>query len=438
MLTARWILRSAREHQWHWARFAIGRDDRHGSAIHQQSRPAWGGNLPGKFAKWRLFTNALTAGQVQTLYNAMRVPPYITGQPAQAANGRTGRRLHQLGGGQWRFTAWPISGAPTGCPSPARLTRTWFLILWSPANAGYYYVVVTNNYGSVTSAVVSLTVNSAAGDYSRISRHPYQRVHLVFRSQSQPSRFQPVGAHPIYYCWFTNSVLDGAATDASLDDEQRASWQHNHLLHCEQFCGLGNKFVWSASVVAAPDAPYPQAVLTLNPIGYWRLNENPDDGNGNIGTLALDYAGGNDGLYTNVTLGNSGYKPDLDPSDTSAGVGTYDFVAVNVPVSYADQIGQNVDFAVPAGSNAEFSVETWVDLTANSGPQAAASFAKAPPMAARNSLSTPLARETSSGSLCGMPAGLNMPCPAGLRPPTARFIIWLVCATKPMVWCHFT
>ncbi len=119
--------------------------------------------------------------------------------------------------------------------------------------------------------------------------------------------------------------------------------------------------VWSASYVAAPAAPYPQAILSSQPAGFWRLNE-PDDGlgDGNPGAICNDYQGGNNGIYTNVYLGQPGYNP-LEPAETSAGFG----LGVIVD-SYVGQI-QGVDFAAANGVNAEFTVEAWVNGFGTSG-----------------------------------------------------------------------
>ena len=80
--------------------------------------------------------------------------------------------------------------------------------------------------------------------------------------------------------------------------------------------------VWAVSYLQAPIAPFPQAVLALQPIAYWRLNE-PDDQayDGNPGAICHDYQSGNDALYTNVylsnlTFGGTGYSPTTDPVST--------------------------------------------------------------------------------------------------------------------------
>ncbi len=124
------------------------------------------------------------------------------------------------------------------------------------------------------------------------------------------------------------------------------------------FVGSVTSMLWRASVIPVP-AAYPSNVLVLNPIGYWRMNDvnedGSDNGNGDDGYIANDYASGNSGIYTNVSLGNTGYNPSADPSDFSA---TFGFVSPYTN-NLAGQI-QGIDFAVTNGANAEFTVEAWV------------------------------------------------------------------------------
>ena len=65
----------------------------------------------------------------------------------------------------------------------------------------------------------------------------------------------------------------------------------------------------SVKYLPAPTAQYPQAVLALQPAAFWRLNEQPDNNNGDAGTIANDYESGNNGIYTNVVLPNRDIIP---------------------------------------------------------------------------------------------------------------------------------
>ncbi|MGH7952881.1 MAG: LamG-like jellyroll fold domain-containing protein, partial [Limisphaerales bacterium] len=336
-----------------------------------------GRQFAGQVCEVALFTNALTADQVQTLYNASGVAPYITGQPIDGGevNGGSGTYASfsvtadgssQLAY-QWYFnTSSNYSGATKLVDNATHYLDSTTIQLTvtnlAHADSGYYFVVVTNNYGSVTSVLASLTVDTAPTINSQLPV-PYTNLFTLFAGANPAFSVSTAGAQPIAYYWFTNGVLDAAATNSDM------VWSNVSTGFITNYCVVSNHLgsvtssVWTASVIEPPTAPYPTNVLAANPIGYWRLNE-PDDGNGdgNPGVISLDYAGGNDGIYTNVILGNSGYSS-TDPSDTSAEFGEYGssfFDNKYLINNYAGQV-QGIDFATPAGSNAEFTVEAWAN-----------------------------------------------------------------------------
>ncbi|HLZ54841.1 MAG TPA: hypothetical protein VKS19_10215, partial [Verrucomicrobiae bacterium] len=97
---------------------------------------------------------------------------------------------------------------------------------------------------------------------------------------------------------------------------------------------------------------YPLTVLSDNPSAYWRLDESG-------GNVAYDQVSGHDCLLTNVQLNASGYSP--ADADMAAIFGV--LAASNSYAGELDKSGSgiaNINFAQPAGSNAEFSVEAWV------------------------------------------------------------------------------
>jgi autotransporter-associated beta strand protein len=267
----------------------------------------------------------------------------------------------------------------------------------SPTLAQASYLLISTTAGGLISGTppTSVTVNglaNAPGTYGAylsiqggqlylvISQSPvilnqypvtYTNLFKLYKGANPTFSIATVsGAPPFTYQWYTNGVQDNAATGSSLQlTNVQSSFANDYCVVSNAYNPPATSFVWSASVIADPTnltgalAMYPSNVLSLNPIAYWRLNE-ADDGlsDGNPGALTHDYAGGNDALYTNVNLGESGYNPHRDPSDTSTLFGIY-----SGSNSYAGQIGENIDFGTPSGSNAEFSVETWVALNQNSG-----------------------------------------------------------------------
>lgn len=342
---------------------------------------ALGRQLEGNICEVALFGSSLNAGQILGLYNAGEMPPYISGQPAAAmanqgaafTNSATARGALPLAF-QWFDNGVALTG---------QTNTTLVLNPVQTSSGGNYYVVVTNAYGAVTSTVAALTVNSSP---TLMAQYPvtYTLPFTLYAGANPAFSVVASGAQPLVYYWTTNGVFDGAATNAGVVLSNVQAGSISAVCVVSNFVGSITSIVWSASVVADPPnpmfgglAPYPQAVLALNPIAYWRLNE-ADDGlnDGNPNLVCRDYAGGNDALYTNVNLGLPGYSLLGIDSETSALFGNY---AANF--SDASWVGSNVDFSVPAGGNGEFSVETWVSLTKNNStqPQGQGLVAKGPP-----------------------------------------------------------
>src|SRR6202012_5838032 len=171
----------------------------------------------------------------------------------------------------------------------------------------------------------------------------------------------PAG-EPVSYAWFTNGVGVANATNAAYQlANVPLAGPTNFYCRASTPAGVTTRLVWSVTYVTAPTAPFPQSVLALNPVAYWPLNET-DDGNndGNPGALALDYVGGNNGIYANTVLGQAGYDVSVDPTTTAALFGS-----LTATGSFASQIGTNIDFSGPAGSHAEFTIEAWVNGLGN-------------------------------------------------------------------------
>jgi hypothetical protein len=298
--------------------------------------------------------------------------PFITQQPVSplTVNGGTAFTTKvtvaaDTNGGplyyQWYFNDVPLTN---GVGISGADTNVLMLNPVIPTN-GNYYVIVTNNYGSVTSTVASVTVLTTPKITSPSS--PTNLVTLFagtasFVGSSPTFSVTALGAPPFSYYWQTNGVTVVGATNSSFT-----------ITNCQidsptNFtCIVSNTFgeatnIWIATYIATPTAPYPQAVLTSQPLDFWRLNE-PDNGlsNGNTNIVANDYESGNNGVYTNVNLGSTGYNP-AESAETAPTFGPH-----GINNSYAGGI-QQVDFAVTNGANAEFTVEAWAN---GSGPAGA-------------------------------------------------------------------
>src|SRR5439155_1037241 len=141
---------------------------------------------------------------------AVNFPPSITNQPvAQSVIVSSNTMFTVTAGGtaplayQWRFNTTNNLGGATN----ASLTVTNA----QATNAGNYTVVVTNNFGSITSSPAALTVNFAPN----ITNQPATQGVLV--GSNATFTVLAGGTAPLAYQWRfnTNNILSGA-TSASL------------------------------------------------------------------------------------------------------------------------------------------------------------------------------------------------------------------------------
>lgn len=170
----------------------------------------------GSVAQVAVFSSALTAAQVQTLYLAGELAPTITQQPQGITNGlgssvslavtATGNPafVYQWYQGTTKLTdvAGNISGSTTGT-----LTLTNAQV----ANSGNYTVVVTNNYGSVTSAVAVVSITPSP---DIVTQPPSNTV--VYAGNQLNFSITVVGATPLSYRWFQGASPIGGATASNV------------------------------------------------------------------------------------------------------------------------------------------------------------------------------------------------------------------------------
>lgn len=288
--------------------------------------------------------------------------------------------LAQAAGTSATLTGFAVGQAPlvlqwyfNGAPLPGQTNNTLTFSSLQSANSGSYYLVATDyqTSTSVTSAVTTVTVYTTPGILSTLPI-TYSNIlgtnFMTLYAGANPSFLvSATGVAPLTYQWFTNGVLDGAVSGSNVTLANVPAGTFNTYCVVADTYGSTTSAVWSASVLADPVgagdvglAPYPQTVLGLGPIAYWRLNEPDDDfgqgnGDGNPGAICHDYAGGNDGIYTNTDLSQTPYSS-TDPSDTSA---SFDYYG-NGNNCDVNSI-MSPDFAAPAGSNVEMTVEAWVN-----------------------------------------------------------------------------
>jgi hypothetical protein len=323
--------------------------------------------LTGDLAELIVIGSALSSNDVASMENYLANKydlavgpesyPVITQQPVASTNVSQGSILTVAAAAtgnpavayQWYDT--------NNVPVPGQTNAT--LVISNIQTSDSYYLNVTNAFGSVDSTVIAVNVVSGLN----VNLGPASQT--LYAGETTTYAVFALGTVPFYYQWLTNGVDVPGATSSSYALVVPLG---SLTVSCTVSNAYNGGTVITAGPVsltgiASPTNLYPAHVLGNNPIAYWRLDESPDNGAGNDGTVAYDYVGGHNGAYNNVILGLPGYNPSVD-ADTSAKFGI--FAASN---SYMGELNQTnaglppIDFSTPSGGNAELSVEAWVNVT---------------------------------------------------------------------------
>ena len=317
---------------------------------------------------------------IQWNYFTVSTPllPLITQQPVSGSVNQGSSFLNSVvaladTNGGALFYQWYTNGIALAGATNASLVLNPVLPSYAGTN---YYVVVTNTFGAVTSSPASLSVFgppqfTSAFPVTYNNLGPTNLLFLYGGTNNGVTTYNgssPIftvlasGAQPISYQWLTNGVPVGSATNTSFT-YTNCQWNSPTSFACvaSNVVGTATNY-WLATYLAPPTTPFQQAVLAARPLGYWRLNEKPDNGSGNNGAICTDYQSGNNGIYTNVYLDQpSAYSPTTDPAEISVQFGTY-----NLGSSDANSIGgNNIDFS--SQSNAEYTVALWANGSAAQG-----------------------------------------------------------------------
>ncbi|MGH8023153.1 MAG: LamG-like jellyroll fold domain-containing protein, partial [Limisphaerales bacterium] len=189
---------------------------------------------------------------------------------------------------------------------------------------------------------------------------PYTTLDL-FPGKSPALSVSATGTPPLFYQWTSNNIpIPGAVNASYLPAAPVEGVTNDYQCLVTNVAGTAASAVWSVTGVSAPASSYDRAALALDPIGFWPLNE-PDQGCGDDGVIARDYAGGNNGIYTNVLLGGMSYNSLTDPLASSALFGS---ITSNNSCVFGIE---GPDFSLSNGSNAEFSVAAWANSTGANG-----------------------------------------------------------------------
>ncbi len=307
-----------------------------------------GGRLwDGSIAQVAFFNTNLSAATISNLYNVAAVPPDIALQPLSSTNnaGTSLTLLTAARGGLPLTYQWYLGGSPIAGATSTNLT-------FNPVGAtnnGNFTVVVSNSAASATSQVASVTVITNP----IITIQPFPTNTVLYAGGGAFYSVTAIGGVPLFYFWQSNGVFVAGATNSSISP--------TNLLNTASFnCIVSNSYGTVTSVTStvtiqpAPVLPfYARTVINDHPLAYWRLNETPDNGSGNTGTIANDLVGGHNGIYSNAVIAQASLNS-FDPNAHSAQFGTLapaDSLVGNIP---------GINFGTAANISAAFSVEAWV------------------------------------------------------------------------------
>ena len=195
--------------------------------------------------------------------------------------------------------------------------------------AGSYFVVITNNFGAVTSAVATLTVYRVPV----ITQQPALSNLFLFTGLGASFSVTGNGAVPLNYYWqFNGTNITGANSAGYTLSNAQLTNSGAYAVVLSNSLGAVTSSVVSVTVVTP--TPYQQAVLAANPAAYWPLNETS-------GTVAFDYVGGNNGNYVGAVVNKAAGVPDT-------GMGTPNYaVQLNGSSAYIDVPGSALNFTTP-------------------------------------------------------------------------------------------
>jgi hypothetical protein len=280
-------------------------------------------NLAGSVAHFAFFNYGLTAAQVTSLYAAAEAPPVLVSQPfGPRTNGyayntsvtptQTYFYVGVVASGsaplsyQWYLTnASGLTTMTDGAKYSNSLTSQLTISNLSDADSGTYFVVVSNNYGAVTS-----TIGGNPGliqvyqEPTILSQSPAGGTLQLIAGQT-PATFTATvtgATNGLVYQWFTNGVAITGATATSLPLPAVAVSNSGVVLQffATNSFGVAASAAVTLNVVAAPTTPtnaYAQAILALNPTGYWPMHEvepalpqlNVETNYGTLGSIANAY-----------------------------------------------------------------------------------------------------------------------------------------------------
>lgn len=169
----------------------------------------------GNVSQVAVFGKALSGAQVQALYYAADVLPYITSQPVNTvvAQGNATTLSVTANGSPTLAYQWYRSGTPVGNIGDFSGAQTPVLTITNAhvADSDSYTVVITNAFGSITSSVATLLVTPAPF----IVTQPSPTNVTVYAGNSINYNVGVVGNSPLVYQWYRGTTAISGANSSN-------------------------------------------------------------------------------------------------------------------------------------------------------------------------------------------------------------------------------
>lgn len=285
---------------------------------------------------WGAVTNPISGVSGEADFNGLQLAtsspvsaaPTLLGQPADAffSQGTTATLMGDARGYPALAYQW-YSGSPPGTLVAGQTGAALTFANAQASQSGSYYFVATNLSGAVTSAVAHLTVAAGPLIMGQSSTNP---ITLYSGHNHFSMSVNALGQTPLYYFWRANGVTKSVTTNSGAISFTNITATANYDCVVSNSYSTAQTVALPVTIVPAPTAPYPAALLALNPFAYWPLTETS-------GSTAYDYENGNNGtLQGTVAMGGQGPTNGFGASSFA-----YQFDGLS---SYVDVPGASLNF----------------------------------------------------------------------------------------------
>jgi len=295
------------------------------------------------------------------LYSLQLAPQFIqqpsnltvnNGSPASFTNLTSGAAPLAY---QWYFnTNTPVGGG----------TNAILLIASATTNqAGYYSVIVTNSYGSITSSAAKLTVNTSSSSAPTITQQPQD----LTVTNGSPASFTnaAAGTGPLYYQWYfnTNTPVSGGTNAILLIASATTNQAGYYSVVVTNSAGSATSSAAKLTIIIPTSPP----IITEQPHDLTATNGNPASfTNLASGTSPLYYqwyfntntpiSGGTNAilLIASATTNQAGYYSVIVTNSAGSATSTLAKLTIIVPSSPPVITQQPQNLTVTNGYSAAF------------------------------------------------------------------------------------